>query len=454
MNAPTRPTLPFDVTWRTVLTIALPMTIAYLSTPLLGLVDTAVIGQLGDPVLVGGIAIGGIIFDLAFTTFNFLRSGTTGLTAQAVGANNNREIPAILMRSLCIALIAGIAIILLQVPIRDAGLFFLGGSDAVQAATASYFDIRVYSAPFLLANYAILGWYIGLGRAGAGLALQLFLNGLNIALSLWFVMGLSLGVEGVAAATVISEAATTLLGGAAVLWTLKGSPWPSRAHVFDREQFLKTMALNRDIMIRSFTLLIAFSYFVARSADQGEVILATNTILEKFIMTAAFFLDGLATAAEQLVGRAVGGNYRPAFRKTVRLTVFWSFVICGLLSILIALFGPQLLDLMTTSDEIRATGREYLVWVIIAPVFGVLAYVMDGIFIGATWSRDMRNMMLVSLAAFLAAYHLFFPIWGNDGLWLALTIFLGIRGLSLSVMCRWRADRTFSPESIALSNRA
>lgn len=426
-----------------VMAIAVPMTLAYLSTPLLGLVDTAVIGQLGNPALVGGIAIGGIIFDLAFTTFNFLRSGTTGLTAQAVGANRAIETRAVLLRALMIAGLAGLAVIVFQTPLKLAGLYFLGGSEAVQAATSAYFDVRVYSAPFLLANYTILGWYIGLGRAGIGLALQLFLNGLNILLSLWFVLGFDWGVEGVAAATLVSEAVTALLGGALIFWTAKGGRWPSLDRLLNKRLFLAMLVLNRDIMIRSFTLLFAFSYFVARSADQGDVVLATNTILEKFIITAAFFLDGMATAAEQLVGRAVGANYRPAFQKAVRLTVFWSFAICALLTALIAFFGHHLLDMMTTSADIRELGREYIIWVTIAPLFGVLAYVMDGVFIGATWSRDMRNMMLISLASFLAAVSILFPLWGNDGLWLSLLLFLGMRGLSLSLICKWRADRTF-----------
>ncbi|WP_417676286.1 MATE family efflux transporter [Roseibium sp.] len=435
----------FDVTHRSVLAIAVPMTLAFLSTPLLGVVDTAVIGRLGDAALVGGIAIGGVIFDLVFTTFNFLRSGTTGLTAQAYGADDQSEIKATFLRALFIAAVAGIAVILLQVPFLEIGLTFLGGSADVQSATRRYFEVRVYSAPFLLANYAILGWFLGLSRAGTGLFLQLFLNGLNIALSIWFVMGLGWSIEGVAAATVLSEAATCLAGLLLILRTARGSAWPVWSVVFDRRLLLRMMAINRDIMIRSFSLLFAFAFFTARSADQGDVLLAANAILEKFFLVGGYFLDGLATAVEQLAGRAVGARYRPAFDRAVKLTTLWGFALALGLALVYFAAGPLLVDLMTVSPGVRELGRVYLPWAALTPLFGVLAFQMDGVFIGATWSRDMRNMMLLSLAIYIAAYYTLFPLMGNHGLWLSLEIFLGARGISLAAMCRHRANQTFQP---------
>ncbi|GAA0777902.1 MATE family efflux transporter [Roseibium denhamense] len=435
---------PFSVTHRSVLAIAIPMTLGYLSTPLLGLVDMAVIGRLGDAALIGGIAVGGVIFDLVFTTFNFLRSGTTGLTAQALGARNDQEIKATLLRALLLAGAFGLAVIVLSAPLLALGLWFLGGSDEVQAATARYFEIRILSAPFLLANYAFLGWFIGLGRAGTGLALQLFLNGLNIVLSVFLVLGLGWGVEGVAWATVVSEIAAAGLGAGLVLVTQKRKTWPTVAVILDRRLVLRMMALNRDIMIRSFTLLFAFAFFMARSADQGDTILAANAILEKFIMVAAFFLDGLAAAAEQLAGRAVGARHRPAFDRTLKLTALWSFALAGILAVLFWLFGPMLIAFMTTSQEVRAFAETFLIWAVFAPLFGVLAFQMDGVFIGATWSTTMRNMMLISLAVYLAAYYALFPAFGNHGLWAAFLLFFGIRGVSLLLACKGRADATFS----------
>lgn len=436
--------LAFAVTHRSVLAIAVPMTLAYLSTPLLGVVDMAVIGRLGDAALLGGIALGGIIFDLVFTTFNFLRSGTTGLTAQAFGGRNDQEIRATLLRALVIAAAGGLAVIALNAPLLDIGLWFLGGSAEVQAATSRYFDVRMISAPFLLANYAILGWFIGLGRAGTGLLLQLVLNGLNIVLSVVFVMGLGWSVEGVALATVLSEITATVLGGVLVFRSTGKGSWPPAAVVFDRRLLMRMMAVNRDIMIRSFTLLFAFAFFMARSADQGDTVLAANALLEKFIMVGAFFLDGLATAAEQLAGRAVGARYRPAFDRTLKLTVVWSFALAGGLALLFWVFGPALITFMTTAPDVRLTAETYLVWAVLTPVCGVLAFQMDGVFIGATWSATMRNMMLLSLALYLAAYYALFPVLGNDGLWLAFLLFFGVRGLTLLAACRKRAAETFA----------
>ncbi|WP_299811499.1 MATE family efflux transporter [uncultured Roseibium sp.] len=442
INDPSK--LAFTVTHRSVLAVAVPMTLGYLSTPLLGVVDMAVIGRLGDAALLGGIAMGGIIFDLAFTSFNFLRSGTTGLTAQALGARNDVEIRATLLRALIIAAIGGLAIIALHAPVREAGLWFLGGSSEVQAATVRYFDMRIFSAPFLLANYAILGWLIGLGRAGTALVLQLFLNSINIALSVWFVIGLGWSVEGVALATVLSEFAAMVLGLVLVLASVKRGSWPSLAVVFDRRLLMRMMAVNRDIMIRSFALLYAYAFFMARSADQGDAMLAANAVLEKFVLVSGYFLDGLATAAEQLAGRAVGARHRPAFDRTLKLTALWSFALAGGLAVFFYIFGPSLIAFMITVPEVRALGDTYLIWAVMTPLLGVLAFQMDGVFIGATWSDTMRNMMLISLAAYIAAYYVLFPLLGNHGLWLALELFLGIRGITLLAACRKRAARTFA----------
>ncbi len=445
MDAFARSIRPFDVTNRTVLAIAIPMTLAYLSTPILGLVDTGVIGQLGDAALIGGIALGGILFDLVFTTCNFLRSGTTGLTAQAVGADDHIEERAVFFRAALLAFGIGVIVVLMRTPLLDAGLMFMGGSAEVQAATRDYFLIRALAAPFSLLNYAVLGWFIGRGQAGVGLLLQTFLNGLNIFLSILFVLRLGWGIEGVASATVIAEFMTALIGFALVTRAMRGAPLPSLARVLDKTAFRRMIAVNRDIMIRSFTLLFAFAFFTARSAAQGDVTLAANAILEKFFLIGGYFLDGFATAAEQLAGKAVGARYRPAFDRAVKLTLLWGLVLAALAALVFWSAGNAVVSLMTTAEEVRATADTYLIWAALTPLFGVLAFQMDGVFIGATWSHDMRNMMLLSLVAYLAAYFVLFPIFGNHGLWLALEIFLGVRGLSLGVMCRWRADKTFPP---------
>ncbi len=429
------------VSHRRVIGIAVPMTLAYISTPLLGLVDITVIGQLGQPQLLGAIGVGAIIFDIVFTTFNFLRAATTGLTAQAHGAKDRVEIGATLVRALMIAVISGICLVLLQSPVLEISLAFVGASDQVDDAVRIYFTIRILSAPFALANYAILGWFIGLGRAGVGLALQVFLNGVNMALNAWFVLGLGWGVTGVAWGTVIGEVATAVVGLALVWRQLGGGGLPNLESVLNRSRFLALMALNRDIMIRSFVLIFAFAFFTAESAKQSDLILAANTVLMNFLLIGGYFLDGFATAAEQMVGESLGARQRRPFQRAVRLTFVWSGVMSVIASCVFLIAGSFAIDVITTSPEVREVARQYLLWAAIAPFVGFAAYHFDGVYIGATWSSEMRNMMLLSLIVYLAAWWFLMPAYGNDGLWIAMNVFLGIRGITLSLRYPVRLNR-------------
>jgi len=433
----------FAVTHRGVLAIALPMTLAYLTTPLVGVVSLGVVGQLGDPALVGGVAIGALIFDVAFATFNFLRSGTTGLAAQALGAGKREEIVAIFWRALFLALAIGAILLALQAPFLGLALNLIGGSGAVQAATRTYWQIRVLAAPLALANYVILGWLIGLGRAGYGLLLQLVLNGVNIAVSVALVDQLHFGVAGVGWASVAAESVAALIGLVVVVRLCRNDPRPSFARIVDGQAFRRMIAVNRDIMIRSFALLFAFAFFTARSADAGDVVLAANEILINLTIVAAYFLDGLAAAAEQLAGRAIGARQRAAFDRAMRLTIVWGYGVAAAASLFLWLAGPLLIDLMTTSASVRATAGDFLLLAALVPLVGTLAYQMDGIFIGATWSSDMRNMMLLSLAAYFAVWWALSGPLGVAGLWLALLTFLGLRGLTLLWRSRTRVGLAF-----------
>ncbi len=425
------------------LAIAIPMTLAYLSTPLLGIVDTAVIGQLHSAALVGGIALAGSIFDAVFATFNFLRSGTTGLTAVSYGAGNAVEVRAVFLRALLIAVLLGLAVVAVQKPFLQIGLYLMGGSADVQAAASSYFRIRSLSTPFLLTNYVILGWFLGQGRARTGLLLQSVLNGLNIVLSISFVLGLHWGVAGVASATVLSEIVTSIFGLFLVFRLSRNGNWPRWTEIIDRERLKKLFTVNVDIMIRSFILLFAFAFFTSRSAEQGDTTLAANAILMKFYLVSGYFLDGLATAAEQLAGHAVGARQRLAFDRTIRLTILWGLALSCVLVLLFSGVGSHFVALLTNVVAVREVAAVYLPWAIITPLAGVLAYQMDGIFIGATWSREMRNMMFLSLVIYLAVYVVAFPLYGNHGLWLAINVFLGARGFTLLAICKRKADQTF-----------
>lgn len=435
---------PFEVTNRVVLSIAVPMTLAYLTTPLLGIVDTAVVGQFGDAALLGGLAAGTLVFDVVFTTLNFLRSGTTGLVAQALGRGDTVEEQAVFWRAWLIALVAGVVFAIVAPLVAMAGIWFIDAEPRVDAALDTYVRIRLLGAPFSLINYVILGYVLGRGEGGLALFLQIILNSVNIALSILLGLKLGWGVAGVAWGTVAGEALAGVLGMAIVLRRFRAQPGLTRLRIFHLGAFTQMLSLNRDIMIRSFSLLAAFALFARQGAQFGTVTLAANAVLMNFFMAAAFFLDGFAAAAEQLAGRAVGARYEPAFRRAVRLCTVWGFVMAAVATAVLLVWGGSVIDAITTAEDVRVVAAALLPWAAFTAITAVLAFEMDGIFIGATWSRDLRNMMLLSLAVFVAAMFLLTPAFGNHGLWAALHVFLIARGLGLLAILPGRARATFA----------
>lgn len=415
-----------------VLAIAVPIILANVTTPLIGLIDTAVLGQLGDPHYIGGVALGAMIFNLLYWGFGFLRMGTTGLTAQAEGSGNRKETAATLMRALLIAGIVGLALLLLQTPLLTVFMHLIGGSEAVETSASEYYAIRIWSAPAGLANFAFLGWFIGIGRARTALLLQLLLNGTNAILDAWFVLGLGLEVKGVAYGTFISEwlAASAGLFLAISILKQRGTTF-SLARVLDREAIRRAVSVNRDIMIRTVCVLSAFTWFTAKSAEAGDVVLAANSVLMTVTHVAAYFLDGFAFSAETLAGQAIGAQRINRFRDAVKLSTIWALGFALLASTICWFAGYVIIDMLTVNEEVRATARAYLFWAALVPVTGVMAYQLDGIFIGATRTADMRNMMLISLAIYLLLWAALTPIFQNHGLWAAIVIFLGLRALTL-----------------------
>lgn len=419
------------VNHRKVLAIAIPIVISNLSTPLLGIADTAVMGRMGDPKYIGAVAIGALIFTMVYWTFGFLRMGTTGLTAQALGAMDGEEIRASLGRALLIAGAVGAALIALQFPIGLAAFALLDGGEEVERLARNYFDIRIWSAPFALANYALVGWFIGLGRANIALALQVFLNLVNIFFNIALALGLGWGVAGIAAGTLIAEVAAALAGLAVAARHLRFYPgqW-TRARLMDAARLARTVAVNRDIMIRTIVLMFSFAWFTAKSAEAGAVTLAANSILLQFVTVSAFFLDGFALAAEALVGKAFGARSREDFDLSARLSTLWAAGIACTLSLGIFAFGGFVIDFLTIDAEVRAAARVYLFWAAMLPVLSVWCYQLDGIFIGATRGTEMRNAALASSALFLTLWWLLLP-YGNHGLWAALAGFNLMRAASL-----------------------
>lgn len=410
------------ISHRMVLAIALPIMLSNVSTPLLGAVDTAVVGQIPDPAYIGAVAVGSLVFTFVFWAFGFLRMGTTGLTAQALGANNTDELVASLGRALLVALVAGSLMVVLQWPIREAAFALLHASANVEQLGRAYFDIRIWSAPATLVNYALLGWFIGLGRTDIALVLQLLLNLSNIALDLWFVLGLGWDVRGVAAGTVLAEVLAAAVGLVLALRHARslGASW-SIPRLLAPRQLRRTLLVNSDIMVRSLALIFVFVWFMAQGAAQGDVRLAANAVLMQFVSVSAYFLDGLAFAAEALVGRAVGALRRASVASAAALTSIWAGAVAACITLLLWLFGPTLIDLLSVDTAVREAARSYLPWAIGAPLMGVCAFQLDGIFIGATRTADMRNAMLLSGALFLLAWWLLQP-WENHGLWAALYV--------------------------------
>jgi len=411
-----------SLTHRAVLAIAIPVMLSNLSTPLTGVVATAVVGRLPGPAAIGAVAAGSLIFDFVFWGFGFLRMGTTGLTAQALGARDPEELRATLGRALLAALLAGTSLILLQWPIRAVSFALLGAGAQVEQLARQYFDVRIWAAPATLANYALLGWFIGLGRTDLGLIVQLVLNLTNMALAILCVLGLRWGVPGVALATVIAEYGATGIGCLLAARQLRalGGAW-SLPRLLAPARLKRVLAVNLDIMIRSLALITVFVWFTASGARQADTTLAGNAVLMHLVAVSVFFLDGLAFAAESLVGQAVGAAHRAGLTQAVRITTAWAAGVACTASLVIAVYGAVLIDTLTVDASVRQAAYSYLPWAAGVPLVGVWAFQLDGIFIGATRAADMRNAMLLALAIFLAGWWLLRPF-GNHGLWAALYV--------------------------------
>lgn len=443
-----RPQHPFIVRHKDVWAIALPASIAFITEPLVGIVDTAVIGQLGDAGLLGGLVLGAVAFDIVFSLAFFLRLGTAGLTAQAVGSKDPLDGLLHLARAIVVAIVLGIAVLLLSAPLHWVFTLVLAPGETVALPFAQYFQVRMWSVPFVLVNFALLGWFYGRAAATTGMLLQLGVNVVNIVLSVVFVFGLGWGVPGVALATVLGQVAACLAGLVLVVRHYGGvrpilAATPVTA-LADLVPVRRMLGLSRDLMIRSGALMAAFAYFAAQGSRMGEVVLSANAILLHLFMIAACFLDGLAQAAEQLCGKAVGANWRPAFERATRLSLGWGLLMAGALSVMLLLFGHLAIDLMTTNADVRAMARLYLVMAALTPLTGLPAFVYDGIMIGATLNVTMRNGMLISLVIYLAVAIALQPLFGLWGLWLAMHVFLLSRAGIYALAIRWRKPEVFA----------
>lgn len=420
-----------EITHRRVLNVAIPIVISNATYPILGLVDTGVVGQLGEAAPIGAVGIGAIILSGFYWMFGFLRMGTSGLVAQARGAGDAPETGAILMRGIIIGITAGLLMFLLQVPLFWGAFQIAPATAEVEGLANSYMSIRVWGAPASIALYAITGWLIAMERTRAVLLLQLWMNGLNIVLDLWFVLGLDMGVEGVATATIIAEWSGLALGLWLCLPAFGGDQWRDWGRIFDRIKVRRMMVVSGDIMLRSMLLKASFMTFLFIGAGMGNITLAANQILMQFVEITAYALDGFAFAAEAMVGSALGAKNRAALRRAAILSSQWALVGAVILTLTFAVFGPLIINLMTTATDVRIEAKVYLWWMIIFPLIGLPSWMFDGIFIGATHTRDMRIAMLQSTIVYVAILFVLVPIMGNHGLWLSLMIFDLVRALTL-----------------------
>ncbi|WP_112321560.1 MATE family efflux transporter [Oceanibium sediminis] len=421
------------ITHRRVLAIAGPIVLSNATIPILGAVDTGVVGQLGEAAPIGAVGIGAIVISMLYWVYGFLRMGTTGLVAQARGAGDAAETGAILMRALMIGLAGGLLFVLAQVPLFWGAFHLSPASDEVEGLARTYLSIRIWGAPAAIAIYAITGWLIAMERTRAVLVLQVWMNGLNILLDLWFVLGLDLGVGGVATATIIAEWSGLALG----LWlcraAFRGDQWRDWARVFDRARIARMMSVNGDIMVRSILLQASFASFLFLGAGMGDVTLAANQVLVQFLEITAYALDGFAFSAEALVGGAMGGRDPARLRRASIVSSIWGMGLAVPLGLAFLLFGPWLIDVMAKAPEVQLEARQYLLWVAAAPLIGGPSWMLDGIFIGATRTRAMLHAMLASVAIYVVALALLGPAFGNHGLWAALMVLYVARAVTLGL---------------------
>jgi MATE family multidrug resistance protein len=420
------------ITHRKVWMLAGPIILSNISVPLVGAVDTAVVGHLPEPHAIGAVALGALIFSFLYWGFGFLRMGTTGFIAQAYGAGDWRSLSDTILRVLFLALALGLGSIIVGWPLIDFVLYLIDSSPVIEGLATDYAQIRIWSAPAVLCVYAFTGIFIGMHNTRHAFVLQLILNITNVLLDILFVLGFDWGVEGVALASVIAEYLAMLCG-----FYLLRVPIRNAFEHFNRARLLEAAALssllkaNTNIFIRTLCLVFAFSYFTAKSASQGEVILAANAILLHLQSIMAYGLDGFAHAVEALAGSAYGAGRQREFRRAVALTSLWGGVIAVLAGAIYFVFGPAIINLFTGIDAVTATALRYLPWMVVAPILSVWSFQLDGIFIGTGHTREMRNAMIFSVLAYLALLQLTIPMFGNHGLFLGLAIFMLIRAVSL-----------------------
>ena len=423
-----------------------PMILANLTLPLVGVVDTAVMGRQPDATYVGAVALGGIVFNSIYWMFGFLRMSSTGLAAQALGARRTDELAAIAIRAFSVAATLGVLLLALQWPIKTLMFWLFEASEAVESQAAGYFGIRIWGAPAVLIYIVGLGVLFGLQRMGAALLVSVAFNGTNVVLDLWFVLGLGLGVNGVAAGTAISEWLAATLSVAMTFRALRQSGWRSfrPPELWNRKRLRGLTSVSTNLMVRTFFVQLPFFMLTALSAWLGDLVLAANAILMQFFHVMAYGLDGFAHTAETLTGHAFGASDPKRLRQASAYCSAWAGVIAGFLGLFFLLWGADIIAMLTLLPEVRTVAAEYLPWVAVAPLVAVWAFMLDGVFIGTTRTRELRNSMFAAAIVYLLTVWISLEPLQNHGIWLSLTVFMAIRAILLGALYP-RIERLAAP---------
>lgn len=421
-----------------ILKLAIPNIISNITIPLVGMVDLAVLGHLESELYIGAIAVGGLIFNVLYWGFGFLRMGTSGFTAQAFGERNLHETMNILGRALLVALGGALLLILLQGPIGWVFFKLINGSSEVEALAREYYSIRIFAAPATIGLYALTGWFIGMQNTRFPMMIAITVNLLNLGFNLYFIYGLGMKSDGVAWGTLIAQYSGLILGLILFMrYYKKLLKYWSRKALFELVGMKKFFLVNRDIFIRTMCLIFVFTFFTSQSASSDNTILAVNTLLLQFFMLFSFVADGFAYAGEALVGRFIGARNTPSLKKVIRLLFIWGFLISIPFTLAYAFFSDKILFILTNNQAIIEASKPYLLWIIFIPLAGFPSFIWDGIYIGATASKGMRNTMIIATAlVFIPAFFLFKDQLGNHALWLALILFLLARGFGQTVMAK------------------
>jgi len=423
---------------RRILKLAVPNIITNITIPLLAMVDLGLMGHQGSAKYVGAVALGGMIFSILFWAFGFLRMGTSGFTAQAYGQRNLAEAGNVLIRATVTAFGGGLLLIMLQWPLRWAAFGIVHGSAGVESLAQDYFNIRIYAAPATLFLYVLTGWFIGMQNARLPMILAISVNLLNVILSLLFIRTFGMGSNGVAWANVISQYSGMILG-----IYLLSFYWPKigkkiiLAEALNSKAFRKFIHVNKDIFIRTLCLIFTLSFFTTQSANTSDTILAVNTLLFQFFYFFSYFVDGFAYAAEALAGRYIGAGDQQMLKKVIRRLFLWGGFIALVFSAVYLVGGGFILSLLTNDPGTISAAKPYLFWVVLVPAITFAAFIWDGIYVGATASKAMRNsMVIITTLIFLPSYYLCYLWIGNNGLWLAMMLFMAARGIFLSFMAK------------------